>query len=492
MSRKNMSKVWSYFEKVDVHSSKCKTCDATFNNKSSTTSLWNHYNQFHRLENGFDNVDTESSQSTNQDTESDQTNIEPPRKKHRMSLVSSAVNGRPLNQARQELITQSLSNMICVDMLPYNTVDHEGFRKFMNVIEPQYIIPSRKNIKNRIHNLYEDKFNSIKEKIRSINEIALTTDAWTSLAIDSYITITGHFIDNDWMLHCFNMYTGELSKNHTSEYLKETLQEVMENWNVDGKVSGITHDNAYNITKAIKKLQEDTNEGCRSMPCAVHTLQLAVNKGLGIDECIAISKKASSIVSAFKHSYKRTTALESYIINNVSNELSERFGFGIHNDNILIGKPKVSVFACLLDPRHKKLNHETSENVKEHIRHTVKSLIQSYEETSYENDHGQINKNTTAMDILLGEADISYNEFEQYISEIQINHNLDPCMWWKEHETIYPTIAKVAKNILCIPASSASSERVFSTAGNIVTSKRNRLNAKNVSTLVFLKQNNNI
>lgn len=68
----------------------------------------------------------------NQDTESDQTNIEPPRKKHRMSLVSSAVNGRPLNQARQELITQSLSNMICVDMLPYNTVDHEGFRKFMS------------------------------------------------------------------------------------------------------------------------------------------------------------------------------------------------------------------------------------------------------------------------------------------------------------------------------------------------------------------------
>jgi hypothetical protein len=59
-----MSKVWNYFEKVDLYSSKCKTRDATFNNKSSTTSLWNHYNQFHRLENGFDIVDTESSQST--------------------------------------------------------------------------------------------------------------------------------------------------------------------------------------------------------------------------------------------------------------------------------------------------------------------------------------------------------------------------------------------------------------------------------------------
>lgn len=57
------------------------------------------------------------------------------------------------------------------------------------------------------------------------------------------------------------MYTGELSRNYTSEYLKEILLEVMENWNVDEKMSGITHDNAYNITKAIKKIQENTNEG---------------------------------------------------------------------------------------------------------------------------------------------------------------------------------------------------------------------------------------
>lgn len=92
------------------------------------------------------------------------------------------------------------------------------------------------------------------------------------------------------------------------------------------------------------------------------------------------------------------------------------------------------------------------------------------------------------MNILFGEADILYNEFEQYITEIQINnHNLDPCMWRKEHETIYPTIAKVAKHILFIPVSSASSERVFSTAGSIVTSKRNRLSAKKCFHSSFLK-----
>lgn len=45
------------------------------------------------------------------------------------------------------------------------------------------------------------------------------------------------------------------------------------------------------------------------MPCAVHTLQLAVKKRLGIDECIAITKKASAIVSAFKHLYKKKKPL---------------------------------------------------------------------------------------------------------------------------------------------------------------------------------------
>ncbi|KAL4152821.1 hypothetical protein QTP88_000654 [Uroleucon formosanum] len=265
---------------------------------------------------------------------------------------------------------------------------------------------------------------------------------------------------------------------------------------VRSAIVALMADQSYFTKKMAKKLEfmEDDWEKCSNLIVLLKPLELATSV-LCADKKATISIVRPIISSLLSNKFKINTSDNELTVkfkSIVSNELSERFGFGIHNDNILIGKPKVSVFACLLDPRHKNLNHETSENVKEHIRHTVKSLIQSYEETSYENDHGQINKNTTAMDILLGEADISYNEFEQYISEIQINHNLDPCMWWKEHETIYPTIAKVAKNILCIPASSASSERVFSTAGNIVTSKRNRLNAKNVSTLVFLKQNNNI
>ena len=39
--------------------------------------------------------------------------------------------------------------------------------------------------------------------------------------------------------------------------------------------------------------------------------------------------------------------------------------------------------------------------------------------------------------------------------------------WWKTHETVLPILAKVAKKVLTVPASSAKSERVFSTGRNV-------------------------
>ena len=61
--------------------------------------------------------------------------------------------------------------------------------------------------------------------------------------------------------------------------------------------------------------------------------------------------------------------------------------------------------------------------------------------------------------------------------------------WWKEHEKVLPELAKIARSILSIPCSSAKSERVFSTAGNFSTKKRNRLGAKKLEDLVILKEN---
>ena len=59
--------------------------------------------------------------------------------------------------------------------------------------------------------------------------------------------------------------------------------------------------------------------------------------------------------------------------------------------------------------------------------------------------------------------------------------------WWRHHEAQFPLLSKTVKVVFPTPA--ASSERVFSVAGNVVTPKRARLNPEKIEDLVVVKCN---
>lgn len=63
--------------------------------------------------------------------------------------------------------------------------------------------------------------------------------------------------------------------------------------------------------------------------------------------------------------------------------------------------------------------------------------------------------------------------------------------WWATHQMEFPILQSIAKKILCIPASSASSERCFSTANRILEERRSNLKSENVDALLFLHSSNN-
>jgi hypothetical protein len=64
----------------------------------------------------------------------------------------------------------------------------------------------------------------------------------------------------------------------------------------------------------------------------------------------------------------------------------------------------------------------------------------------------------------------------------------NPLHWWRDHESDYPHLAKLAMKYLSIPATSAPSERVFSTAGLTIAKDRARLEASRANELVFLNE----
>lgn len=64
----------------------------------------------------------------------------------------------------------------------------------------------------------------------------------------------------------------------------------------------------------------------------------------------------------------------------------------------------------------------------------------------------------------------------------------DPLLWWSNNCHKYPTLAKLARRFLCIPATSAPSERVFSAAGITISNDRARLTHENAANCILLRQ----
>lgn len=154
--------------------------------------------------------------------------------------------------------------------------------------------------------------------------------------------------------------------------------------------------------------------------------------------------------------------------------------------------PTTRMIAPFFDPRYKDLEHESELDAMK-IKDMVKDMLEHIPSNS---SNPPIDD--TSLNILFtGNHTPSVNsldiEYKRYLSEITIDCQKDnPYLWWKERESIYPRMSKLAKKYLCIPATSSSSERCFSTAGNIVTAKRSSLHPENVNMLVFLYQNRHI
>jgi hypothetical protein len=64
----------------------------------------------------------------------------------------------------------------------------------------------------------------------------------------------------------------------------------------------------------------------------------------------------------------------------------------------------------------------------------------------------------------------------------------DPLKWWSKNSIVFPTLLLLVKRLLCIPATSAPSERVFSAAGLTISKDRASLLPEHASDMIFLKK----
>ncbi|EGT48878.1 hypothetical protein CAEBREN_19883 [Caenorhabditis brenneri] len=81
-------------------------------------------------------------------------------------------------------------------------------------------------------------------------------------------------------------------------------------------------------------------------------------------------------------------------------------------------------------------------------------------------------------------TDTIEDEVDKFLDAEQ-DSRIDPYKWWKNNEKLYPNLKPLALKYLCVPATSAESERLFSAAGIICCPKRSKLKNETLEMLTF-------
>ena len=77
-------------------------------------------------------------------------------------------------------------------------------------------------------------------------------------------------------------------------------------------------------------------------------------------------------------------------------------------------------------------------------------------------------------------------EFDHFIDEevLKRSEDFDILAWWKSNDLKYPTLQRIAKDILAIPITTIASKSTFSTSGRLLSPHRSRLHLKTIETMM--------
>jgi hypothetical protein len=102
-------------------------------------------------------------------------------------------------------------------------------------------------------------------------------------------------------------------------------------------------------------------------------------------------------------------------------------------------------------------------------------------------------ENEEASDLsvhLLKTVKAQLDVYEKFPEARNGDEDVDPLAWWRDRALQMPHLVELARDLLCIPGSSAALERAFSRAGRGVDPRRrSRLGKDSAAKLIFCHEN---
>ena len=197
----------------------------------------------------------------------------------------------PHKESRQVELRNLLVNWIVFDSRPLSISKSESFRKFIKELDPAFNIPDVRLIKTTIQEAYNYTYPLI-QKFVSDNSISisLTTDMWTARNRQGFLGVTCFFLDKNFVIQEVTLTIEYVRYPHTAQNISDALLVILDQWEIRNKVHIITTDNGANMKKAIKEMNSVASN-IKWQPCAAHTLQLVIGKGLSSIKLLILRTK---------------------------------------------------------------------------------------------------------------------------------------------------------------------------------------------------------
>ena len=145
------------------------------------------------------------------------------------------------------------------------------------------------------------------------------------------------------------------------------------------------------------------------------------------------------------------------------------------------------LISALLDPRIKSLtfvdDNRVRDEAKELLKNKYNELKDNPSSTTCRTLPTQFNQ--PSLFSIFEQHSSHDDELTVYLSLPEINFHSDPFTWWRDHRDRFPILSRLARIYLPISATSTPSERLFSTAGNLLTAKRTCLTLNCLIDLCF-------
>ncbi|GES73161.1 zinc finger BED domain-containing protein RICESLEEPER 2-like [Rhizophagus clarus] len=405
----------------------------------------------------------------------------------------------------QEVVSKAsdcLVKWIIVNQHSFTIVEESAFADLIYALQPDAKLISADTVKRKIMDLYESNINKVKESFKNITgKISFTIDIWTSPSAKSFLSLTAHYIDDDWKLNNVLVDFIQIFGKHMGENIKNAFMLGINKLSIQNKLR-ILLNKIHHFSQRQEKL---------SFNCELHD-----NEWSELEKVELFFEKFKEITVLMSSSLYPTLSMLIFLYNALIDHMEDYISEGeeentredenesedeIGNDN-----EESTIKKAAMNCRVKLLHYYNKTNdayiivtildLKLKMKYYNDEIFLNVYNTTYSNSNSSSTlsnslnneyKNSIILKVFKQKRTQEIDEFQAYLLSPICDKSIDSLQWWKINQSQFFRLAKMAIDYLAIPSTSVPSKECFLISKNLITDKRNKLAGKTIRSYMCLK-----